>query len=45
MVVKIYAVTFVIGCVDQMFTPMQIDKKASQKKSRMYVLFIDLEKA
>ena len=33
------------GCVDQIFTVMQIGEKTREKKRRMYVGFIDLEKA
>ena len=33
------------GCVDQIFTLMQIGEKAREKKRRGYVGFIDLEKA
>ena len=33
------------GCVDQIFTLKQIGKRAREKKSRVYVGFIDLEKA
>ena len=32
------------GCVDQIFTLKQIDKKAREKKRRAYVGFIDLDK-
>ena len=31
-------------CVDQIFTLKQIGKKAREKKLRVYVSFIDLEK-
>ena len=33
------------GCVDWIFTIKQIDEKAQEKKHRVYVSFIDLEKA
>ena len=33
------------GCVDQFFTLKQIDKKAQKKKCRVYVGFMDQEKA
>ena len=33
------------GCVDQIFTLKQICEKAREKKRRVYVGFIDLEKA
>ena len=33
------------GCVDQIFTLKQIGEKAREKKRRVYVGFIDLEKA
>ena len=33
------------GCVDPIFTLNQIGEKARQKKRRVYVGFIDLEKA
>ena len=33
------------GCVDQIFTLKQIGEKAQDKKRRVYVGFIDLEKA
>ena len=33
------------GCVDQIFTPKQIGEKARENKCRVYVDFIDLEKA
>ena len=33
------------GCVDQIFTLKQIDEKAQEKKRRVYVDFMDLEKA
>ena len=33
------------GCVDQIFTLKQIGEKAVEKKHRVYVGFIDLEKA
>ena len=33
------------GCVNQIFTLKQIDEKAREKKRRVYVGFIDLEKA
>ena len=33
------------GCVDQIFTLKQIDEKAREKKGRVYVDFMDLEKA
>ena len=33
------------GCVDQIFTLKQIGKKAREKKCRVYVGFIALEKA
>ena len=33
------------GCVDQIFTLKQIGEKAREKKRRVYVSFIDLEKA
>ena len=32
-------------CVDQIFTLKQIGEKAREKKRRVYVGFIDLEKA
>ena len=32
------------GCVDQIFTLKQIGEKAREKKSRLYVGFIDSEK-
>ena len=32
------------GCVDQIFTLQQIDEKAREKKRRVYMGFIDLEK-
>ena len=32
-------------CVDQIFTLKQIGKKAQEKKRRVYVGFMDLEKA
>ena len=32
------------GGVDQIFTPKQIGEKAQEKKCRVYVGFIDLEK-
>ena len=32
------------GCVDQIFTLKQISEKAREKKCRVYVDFIDLEK-
>ena len=32
------------GCVDQIFTLKQIDEKAIEKKRRVYVFFIYLEK-
>ena len=32
-------------CVDQIFTLKQIGEKAQEKKRRVYVGFIDLEKA
>ena len=32
------------GCVDQIFTLKQISEKAGEKKRRVYVSFIDLEK-
>ena len=33
------------GCVDQIFTLKQIGEKERKKKCRVYVGFIDLEKA
>ena len=33
------------GCVDQIFTLNQIGEKVQEKKSRVYVGFIDLGKA
>ena len=33
------------GCVDQIFTLKQIGEKAREKKRRVHVGFIDLEKA
>ena len=33
------------GCVDQSFTLKQIGKKSREKKRRVYVGFMDLEKA
>ena len=33
------------GCVDQIFTLKQIDEKTQGKKCKVYVGFIDLEKA
>ena len=33
------------GCVDQIFTIKQIDEKAREKIRRVYVGFIDLQKA
>ena len=33
------------GCLDQIFTLKQIGEKAREKKCRVYVNFIDLEKA
>ena len=33
------------GCVDQIFTLKQIGEKAREKKRRVYVVFIDSEKA
>ena len=33
------------GCADQIFTLKQIGEKAREKKRRVYVGFIDLEKA
>ena len=33
------------GCVDQIFILKQIGKKATEKKHRVHVGFIDLEKA
>ena len=33
------------GCVDQIFTLKQIGEKAREKKSRLYVGFINLKKA
>ena len=33
------------GCVDEIFTPEQIGEKAREKERRVYVGFIDLEKA
>ena len=33
------------GCADQAFTLKQIDEKARRKKCRVYVGFMDLEKA
>ena len=33
------------GCVDQIFTLKQIGEKAREKKRRVYVCSIDLEKA
>ena len=33
------------GCVDQIFTQKQIGEKAREKKCRVFVGFIDLEKA
>ena len=33
------------GCVDQIFTLKQIGERAREKKCRVYVVFIDLEKA
>ena len=33
------------GCIDQIFTLKQIDEKAREKKCRVYVDFMDLEKA
>ena len=33
------------GCVDQIFTLKQIGEKAREKKRRVYVGFMDLEKA
>ena len=33
------------GCVDQIFTLKHIGEKAREKKCRVYVGFIDLEKA
>ena len=33
------------GCVDQIFTLKQIGEEAQEKKSRMYVGFMDLQKA
>ena len=33
------------GCVDQIFTIKQIGEKAWEKKRRVYMGFIDLEKA
>ena len=33
------------GCVDQIFTLKQIGEKAREKKCRVYVGFMDLEKA
>ena len=33
------------GCVDQIFTLRQVGEKAREKKSRVYVGFINLEKA
>ena len=33
------------GCVDQIFTLKQIGEKAQEKKRRVYVGFIDLQKA
>ena len=33
------------GCVDQIFTLNQMGEKAREKKRRVYVGFIDLEKA
>ena len=33
------------GCVDQSFTLKQIGEKSQEKKRRVYVGFIDLEKA
>ena len=33
------------GCVDQIFTPNQKREKAREKKRRVFVCFIDLEKA
>ena len=32
------------GCADQIFTLKQIDEKAQEKKCKVYVCFIDLEK-
>ena len=34
-----------MGCVDQIFTSKQIGEKARKKKHRVYMGFIDLEKA
>ena len=34
----------VSGCVDQIFTQNQIGEKAQEKKRRVHVGFIDLEK-
>ena len=33
------------GCVDQMFTLKQMGEKAREKNCRVYVSFMDLEKA
>ena len=33
------------GCVDQIFTQKQISEKAQEKKCKVYVGFMDLEKA
>ena len=33
------------GCVDQIFTLKQIGEKAREKKCRVYVRFMDLEKS
>ena len=33
------------GCVDQIFTLKQIGEKAREKKRRVHVSFVDLEKA
>ena len=33
------------GCLDQIFTLKQIGKKSREKKRRVYVTFMDLEKA
>ena len=44
---KIYSGIFRAGrgCVDQVFTIKHIDEKARDKKCRVYVGFIDIEKA
>ena len=33
------------GCLDQIFTLKQIGEKAREKKCRVYVVFMNLEKA